>query len=218
MRVSAITLALCVSLTACAHQQFSHELKAETAELATAGEQCKSEILAATDLDPIRNKVELYRRLSDGPPPFEIASNDTFPTDKERPLIAKWASMRDACQKRRDALFVIPSSANAQQAVVLQQEISFGKDANAHVSELIVALYQQKLTYGEFAQKRYWISNEAATAERAYRQSVIDRDHQRQVQAQQQFANTLNAWGNYIQAVNARQPQTVYINGTIRVQ
>jgi hypothetical protein len=193
-------------------------MKSKKAGLASAGDQCQTEILGATELDPIRQKVELYKPPTDGPPPFEIASNDTFPTNQERPLIAQWATMRDSCVKRQMAMLVVPSSANAQQALVFQQEISFAKDANAHISELIVALYQQKLTYGEFAQKRYWISNQAVTAERAYRQSVIDRDEQRQLQAQQQFANALTAWGNYMQAVNGRQPQTVYINGTIRVQ
>jgi hypothetical protein len=193
-------------------------MSGKKAGIAAAGDECKAEILAASELNPIRNKVELYKPPTEGPPPFEILSNDTFPTDMERPLIAKWATMRDSCIKRQMALLAVPSSANAQQAVVFQQEVSFAKDVNAHISELIAALYQQKLTYGEFAQKRYWLSNEAVAAERAYRQSVMDRDEQRQQQAQQQFTNALNAWGNYMQAVNARQPQTVYINGTIRVQ
>jgi hypothetical protein len=30
--------------------------------------------------------------------------------------------------------------------------------------------------------------------------------------ANQQFANNLNAWANYMQAVNARQPRTVRLN------
>jgi hypothetical protein len=29
--------------------------------------------------------------------------------------------------------------------------------------------------------------------------------------ASQQFDNSLNAWANYMQAVNARQPQTVHL-------
>jgi hypothetical protein len=217
MRVSVIILALCVSVTACANHQFTQDVKAKKAGITAAGDQCKTEMLADPELDPIRKKVELYKPPTEGPPQFEIASNDTFPTNEERPLISKWATMRDSCIKRQMALLVAPSSGNAQQTLVFQQEVSFAKDTNARISELIVALYQQKLTYGEFAQKRYWLSNEAVSAERAYRQSVIDRDEQRQLQAQQQFANTLTIWGNYMQAVNARQPQTVYINGTIRV-
>ena len=217
-RVSDSALALCILLTACANQQLMHQMSAKKAGIAAAGDECKTEILAASELNPIRNKIELYKPATEGPPPIEIASNDTFPTDADRPLIAKWATMRDSCIKRQMALLTVPSSANAQQAIVFEQAVSVAKEVNAHISELIAALYQQKLTYGEFAQKRYWISNEAVAAERAYRQSVIDRDEQRQQEARQQFTNALNAWGNYMQAVNARKPQTVYINGAIRVQ
>ena len=218
MRVSAMTLALCVSLAACATHESAQESQASRAGIGTADEECRSEMLAATDLDPIRNKVELYKQISDGPPPFDIASNDTFPTDKERPLIAKWASIRDSCVERQEAWLVLPTSANTQLVAVLQQEVSIFKEATANIGELIVSLYQQKLTYGEFAQKRHWISSQASAAELAYRRSVLDRDEQRRLQARQQFANALTAWGSYIQAVEARQPRTVYIDGNIRVQ
>jgi hypothetical protein len=218
MRIPAFTLALCVSLAACASGEPAQDMQGRKAGIVTADEECKSEMLAATDLDPIRNKVEFYKQLSDGPPPSEIASNDTFPTDKERPLIAKWATIRDSCIKRQEAWLVVPTSANAQVVAIFQQEVSIFKEATANIGELIVSLHQQKLTYGEFAQKRYWISSQASAAELAYRQSVLDRDEPRRLQAQQQFTTTLTGWGNYIQAVEARQPQTVYINGTIRVQ
>jgi hypothetical protein len=215
-----LLLLMIFSLGGCAAVQttkFNQDIKAGEAALLASKEQCTRE-LATPELDPIKHKVELFRDLNDGPPPFEIASNDTFPTDSERTVIAKWAALRDTCSKRSNALLVVPSSATAMQAAVLQQRVAFYRDSAGHVAELVVSLYQQKLTYGEFAQRRYWITSQAAAAELAYRQSVIERDQQRQLQAQQQFANTLAAWGTYIQAVNARQPQTVYINGTIRVQ
>lgn len=218
MRVLATILPLCGSLAACATHESARVTQARKAGIGTADEERKSEMLAATDLDPIRNKVELYKQLSDGPPPFEIASNDTFPTDPERPSIAEWATIRDSCIERQEAWLVVPTSANAQLVAVFQPEVSIFKEATANIGELIVSLYQQKLTYGEFAQKRYWISSQASAAELAYRQSVLDRDEQRRLQAYQQFTNTLTAWGHYIQAVEARQPQTVRLNGTIRVQ
>lgn len=110
-----------------------------------------------------------------------------------------------------------PRSANYEQVAVYEHDTSYSRELNARISELIVALYQQKLTYGEFASKRYWMSSQAVAAELQYRQSIIEKDRQRQFQAQQGFANTLTAWANYMQAVNARQPQTVFINGTIQV-
>ncbi len=104
----------------------------------------------------------------------------------------------------------------------IQQDRSFGQAASAKVGDLIVALYQEKLTYGEFARKRYEITRDAADAERQYRQSTQLADQQQRMQAQQlaqqQFANSLAAWSTYMQAANARQPQTVHIDGTIRVQ
>ena len=83
---------------------------------------------------------------------------------------------------------------------------------------LILALYQQKLTYGEFARKRYEITRDALGALNELRQAYIDHEEQRQMLAQQQLTNTFAAWSEYMQAVNARQPQTVYIDGTIRVR
>jgi hypothetical protein len=184
-------------------------------------EQCKADF-ATPELDAIRHKVELFRESMDAAVPFEIASNDTFPTDDDRPVIARWATLRDECLRRSDALSGIPPTASAMQVAFLQQSRSFYKQAAASTSDLIVALYQQKLTYGEFGRKRYEIGKDAAAAELAFRQAALDNDQQRQMQAQQlaqqQSANNLAAWSAYIQAVNARQPQTVHIDGTIRLQ
>jgi hypothetical protein len=184
-------------------------------EVGASLERCKSD-LETPELYPIRQKVELFRNMTDGPPPFAIASNDTFPTDSERVVIGKWATIRDACLSSSYALLLPPPSANAMQSTIFQQDVSFGKEASARVGELILALYQQKLTYGEFAQKRYEIGRDASAAELAFRQSSLERDQQRQMQAQQlaqqEFAAHMNAWATYVQAVNARQPQTVNVH------
>ena len=83
----------------------------------------------------------------------------------------------------------------------------------AEVNKLIVALYQQKMTYGEFAQRRYEIGREGAKAENDFRRSVLlaDREHQEKAQqaAQDQYNAKLAAWSAYNQSVAARQPQTV---------
>jgi hypothetical protein len=192
-------------------------MKKENAELVAAKAECKSDMIAS-DLDPIRNKVELFKDPVDTPAPFEVASNDTFPAASERVAIAKWASLRDVCIKRYYALLVIPPSANARQRSFAQQDYSFTKEANAHFGDLIVALYQQKMTYEEFAHRRYEIFHEATVAEAAFRQAGLEKDQQRQLQAQQQFSNNLIAWAAYMQAVNARQPQTVIVQGTIQVR
>jgi hypothetical protein len=191
-------------------------VKAITVNEATANARCKSE-LAIPELDQIRQKVELFRLTTDGAPPFSIISNDTFPADAEMPVIARWAAIRDGCIKRSESLLVMPSSVNTLQRDVLQQQFAGIKDIDANVGELILALYRQKLTYGEFGRKRYEIVRDAMAASTELKQAAIDRDQQRQALAQRQFASALAAWSVYMQAVNARQPQTVYIDGTIRV-
>jgi hypothetical protein len=187
----------------------------------SANSECKEQ-LQVSDLDPIRSKVELYRDSWESAVPFAIATNDAFPTQEERGVIAKWATLREECVKRGTAAFSMPPSATALQVTQIQQDRSFGQAVSARVGDLIVSLYQQKLTYGEFAKKRYEITRDAAEAERQYRQSTQLADQQQRMQAQQlaeqRFQSSLAAWSIYMQGVNARQPQTVHLDGTIRIQ
>jgi hypothetical protein len=65
------------------------------------------------------------------------------------------------------------------QATFIEQDAAFGDEITGKVSALIVALYQRKLTYGEFAQKRYEFSRDGAAAEREFRQAALIADQQR---------------------------------------
>jgi hypothetical protein len=182
--------------------------------------ECKDQ-LRTPDLDSIRYKVELSRDSWENAVPFAIATNDTFPSQEERSAISKWATLREACIARQNAAFSLPPSATPLQMTQIQQDRSFFQSASAGVGDLMVALYQQKITYGEFVRKRYEITRDAADAERQYRESKQLADQQQQIQmqqlAQQQYANRLATWAVYMQAVNARQPQTVHLDGTIVV-
>jgi hypothetical protein len=187
----------------------------------SANAECKEQ-LQVSDLDPIRAKVELTRESFDSAVPFAIATNDEFPTQNERVAIAKWATLREECLKRGNAAFSMPPAATPLQVTQIQQDRSFSQTAYARVGDLIVSLYQQKLTFGEFAKKRYELTHDAAEAERQYRQSTQLADQQQRMQAQQlaeqRFQSNLAAWSVYMQSVNARQPQTVHLDGTIRIQ
>jgi hypothetical protein len=184
--------------------------------------ECKAELAAASELDPIRDKVELFRDSYESAVPFAIATNDSFPSPGDRSAIAKWATMREACLKRQAALLGPPPGATPLQLTTYQQERSFEDASTEKVGELIAALYQQKLTYAEFAKKRYEINHEASDAIRQYRQSMQLADEQRQLQAQElaqeRLRDSIAAWSAYLQAVNARTPQTVRLEGTIQVQ
>jgi hypothetical protein len=188
----------------------------------SVAEECKAEYDVA-DLDPIRHKVELYRAAWDAPPPFEVASNDSYPTKEETAAIAKWATLRDACMARGRAVPRVPPSATPLQVAFIQQDNAFSDEVAGKVSALIVALYQGKLKYGEFAEKRYEFSRDGAAAERDFRQATLISDQQRAAQAQQlaqqNFQNRLMVWSTYIQAVNARAPQTeVTVHQNVTIQ
>lgn len=189
--------------------------------LQSALSQCEED-MKTPELDPIRIKVELIRTSPDSPVPFAIATNDSFPTEVERKAIAKWATIREGCVNRSEAAFSIPPSATPLQVTQIQQDRSFEHAMTARVNDLIVSLYQQKLTYGEFAKKRYEITMAAADAERQFRLSVQIADRQKQMEAQQlaqqRFQNSLMEWSIYQQSVNARLPQTVHLDGSVRVQ
>ena len=190
-------------------------------QLQSTTDQCRSSMSAAA-LDPIRNKVELLRESGDSPVPFQVATNTTFPSGAERDAISHWATLREACNRQSDAIPRVPSGATALQASVIQGSTQFYRQGEAQVGELIVALYNQKLTYGEFAQKRHEIGRDVVNAELAYRRSELEKDEQRSLQlrqiAEQAYANQLNAMANYIQAVNARKPLEVQVSGSISVR
>ncbi len=187
------------------------DVKAMNSNVQASQVECKQE-LAVPALDPIRDKVELLREPTDGAPPFSIMANDTFPTDAERAAISRWATIRDGCLKRANASMVVPS-ATGNDASYLQRRFSAIRDVQANVG------------YSHFTRKNSRMASSRENDMRltamagldAMRQAYLDQEQQRQMLARQQLANTFAAWSEYMQAVNARQPQTVYLNGTIQV-
>lgn len=172
------------------------------------------------ELDPIRNKVEFLRRNNEAPPPFEMAADESFASDVERKAIAQWAKLREACIAHEEAAQPLPPGLSPLQVTYYENTRAFSREAGAKVSELVVFLYQQKLTYGKFAKKRYEITRDLASAERRFRESTLISDMGRQTEAhrlaQQEFRNNLAAWTAYNQAVSVRQPQSVRVNCTSR--
>lgn len=192
------------------------QLDAVYAALKAAREECRAS-LASPELDPIRHKVELIREDGDQPIPFEIATNDNFPSAEERPVIAKWASLRDECVRRMDQVQLVPPGANAVQTAMLTQLREFGHQVLGDVSDLTIDLYQQKLTYAEFGHKIFELSKALATFTLAMQQaSATGNNVQQQLQdlqsAQQQFTDTLDGFSKYLHTVSARKPKTVRVS------
>jgi hypothetical protein len=177
--------------------------------LKAESENCARQ-MQISDLNIIRDKVELVRD-NDAPVPFQIASNQNFPNDIEKIAIEKWAKLREECNTRYYGIIANVKQVGTQlQQNYAQQDLSYAKQLTSRVSELVLALYQQKLTYGEFAQKRYEINQTISNARREFRASVLTADRDAQARAnqmlEQQMQNNLLLWSTYMQSVNARQP------------
>jgi hypothetical protein len=208
-----ITICALVVVTGCAQgnrQQIQGEMVDIKQQGAAVTADCRTEMDNDRALDPIRNKVELIKGVEDGPAPFSILSNTSYPSATERQAVAEWGRIRDDCMRRAMAIPYVPPSANAIQTNYLQQIRQINLQAIEQVGSLIVALSQGKMTYGEFAQKRTDITNSALDTLHQFQQASLEADAQRQQQAealaQQRLQNSLAAWNIYMQSVEARQP------------
>jgi hypothetical protein len=206
-----ITVSVAILLVGCMptpRQRIDAEWAAIRTQYAALAASCKA-ATASPELDSIRDKVALYRE-PETQPTFAQISNTSYPTLGERAAIAKWAAARDRCVQAGSTLTVVPASESTYGAQLILEEKSFGDSSDQQVTQLVLALYQGKLTYGEFAQKRYEVIKTAADTQRQYREDSFLNSEQRRLEAftlvRQQFAASLRAWAIYIQAINARQP------------
>jgi hypothetical protein len=186
-----------------------------------AGQRYESRVKTATELEPISKNIELNRKPETAVP-FEIASNTSYPTSEEAKVIAKWALIRDEYLKEVQSI----NSDNPPTGSAIQQANeaklrSFNYELQAKINELIVTLYQGKLTYGEFAQKRYEISTQLVAASRSFYTALLEKDRDMQIKqqsiAEQQAAKNLAAWGAYMQTVNSRPVQIAPLPQPIQI-
>jgi hypothetical protein len=118
-------------------------------------------------LDPIRNKVELFKTPPDGTVPFVILTDNATPTPAEQQAIGLWSQAIEDCQTRaRHLVDKIPVPPEATQSAV-EKLTSYITDAWIEGSKLRVALYSGQITYADYASKRLTIAEDALkTAER----------------------------------------------------
>jgi hypothetical protein len=164
------------------------------------------------ELDIIRNKVELSRNDLEGAAPFDILSNNTYPTEQESASIKIWAGLRDTClTKMNQEATPIISQMNPANQLVINTRRGFGKAVAQQIGYLIVALYEKKITYSEFAKKRTDFSTASANADRDYIKAMQEQNYQRRMEqaklAQEQFANQQRAWAQFFQGLQAMQPR-----------
>jgi hypothetical protein len=128
--LGAMTLIL---LAGCAGMQ-SHAIR----------QSCTQRVQTDRDLDPIRTKIELYRTAMSGAPPPAMLADQSRPSPEERIAIEKWNSIREAC-----VLEMLSLRANLEPL----------RQANERMGLLVAALYDGRLTYGQFAAERMKISD-----------------------------------------------------------
>jgi len=121
----------------------------------------------ASDLAPIRSKLELVKDPPDGPVPFTVLTNKSTPAGDEQPAIGAWAKLIEQCQTEGRPLLdnvPVPPGATASEVEKLK---SFITDAWIEGAKLRVALYNGELSYAEYASKRLSVAEDALkTAER----------------------------------------------------
>jgi hypothetical protein len=214
MKKIILTMAAMIPLCGCAAIQSAalhDEVQENKKNIGLANERCKSELDQDAALEPLHGKVELYRTDLVSSPPFAMLANESFAAGAEVPAIAHWADVRERCRKAGDAAFQMPKAAYDNQRQYVTDLRNMIRSQVQGVDSLLVALYQQKVTYGEFAQRRFEVSRDTSAAIADMRRAADDRDMQRAALAQQSFANAMGVWSSYIAAVNSRPARTVVI-------
>jgi len=103
----------------------------------------------------------------------------------------------------------LPPSVDAFEATALRETFTLSKLSQSGVGDLIIALYQQKMAYGEFARKRYELTREAAEINSALNKAVMERDKQQLERAEQQLADVSARWETDIREIKSRSSRSV---------
>jgi hypothetical protein len=135
--------------------------------------------MATPELDPIRTKV-----LLTSPPvgtPVSILSNHDLPSPAEQTAIEKWSELRDQCEAEF-RVFVHSARALPRRTAFERQQIGLIYDEGLTlIRELVLALYERRLDYGEFAARRAAASIEIQRAEQQTREAIMIADPQRRL-------------------------------------
>lgn len=117
--------------------------------LAENTEKCQAEA-NIPELEILKGKVQFDGRLA---PSASMISNETYPNNDEKIAIGKWIQLREECNRRA--------------RLILSKEVKFGlmyelrtiqEKAAEFGNQLFLALYNEQITFSEFAKKRQEIS------------------------------------------------------------
>lgn len=151
------------SLAGCAAMQAAQIVSEAKAKLQTISQACMQRMQTDRDLDPIRAKIELSRGGMSGAPPPTMLADQSRPTSEEKAAIAKWNSMRAACVQEQiqygSSLSLPPNLEPLRDKLMLT-----GHQADERTGLLVAALYDGRLTYGEFAAERMKTTDQMVTS------------------------------------------------------
>ena len=151
-------------------------------------------------LDPIRDKVELFKPVA-ASVPLAILANHAYPTADEKAAIAVWGGLADQCQQRFIAweqTRARPPDLDAQAARHLQ---GFETAEWRLGDELRVVLYDGRLTYSDYATARQAILVNGNQAIHQYYAAVLAKDGRAMAAVDADYQRVILAAEAYMQTV-----------------
>jgi hypothetical protein len=135
--------------------------------------------MALPELDPIREKVLLTSPALSTP--VSILSNHNLPTPLEQAAIAKWSEIRDLCEAEFREFVQSPRALPRATPFERQQIGLIFDEGLTFIRGLVLALYERRLDYGDFAARRAAASIEIQRAQQHTREVLLIRDPQRRL-------------------------------------
>ena len=129
--------------------------------------------MALPELDPIREKVLLTSPALSTP--VSILSNHNLPTPLEQAAIAKWSEIRDLCEAEFREFVQSPRALPRATPFERQQIGLIFDEGLTFIRGLVLALYERRLDYGDFAARRAAASIEIQRAQQHIPRSAFDK-------------------------------------------
>jgi PBP1b-binding outer membrane lipoprotein LpoB len=160
-----------------------------------AEQQCAAE-MKSPELDPIRDKVSIENAIN---PPVRFLVNNNKPTPKEAQALLTWASLREKCAGyERAAIASLPVPPDMDADIKERAKAGLNNvidQAQRGGNYLIAALYEKRMTYGEFNKHRADLSQKILAEHAAYVATWVEQDKastlQKAAVAQQQADATV---------------------------
>jgi len=178
IRRSIATMAL-LSLAGCGavqQQQGALIVRDAQANLQVIVQNCLQQMQGDRDLDPIRSKIELSRSGISGAPPPAMLADRSRPTQEEKVAIGRWEAIREACVQQ-EIQYGLSLTLPANLEPLRNKLLTTGRETNQRTGLLVAALYDGRMTYGEFAAARMKNTDEMVGSLTGKSPSTVDQPY-----------------------------------------